>query len=60
LIFLLRYRLAPEHPFPAGLDDCVTVTKYILNASNAHKLNIDPNRVAISGDSAGRKFFCSF
>ncbi len=48
-----RYRLAPEHPFPAGLDDCMKVTKYILDTNNAKELNIDVKRVAISGDSAG-------
>ncbi len=54
-IVMHRYRLAPEHPFPAGLDDCTEVTKYILNPKNAGKFNIDAKRVAISGDSAGRK-----
>ncbi len=54
---LFRYRLAPENPFPAGLDDCMTVTKYVLDPNNAQKLNIDPKRVAISGDSAGRTIF---
>lgn len=54
---LFSYRLAPEHPFPAGVDDCLTVTKHILNDKNAQKFNIDPKRVAISGDSAGRRSF---
>lgn len=51
---ILRYRLAPENPFPAGLEDCLSVTKYILDPQHAAKLNIDPKRVAISGDSAGK------
>ena len=47
------YRLAPEHPFPAGVDDCTTVTRAILDTDNAHTLRIDSKRVAIGGDSAG-------
>jgi acetyl esterase/lipase len=35
----------------------MTVTKYVLDPNNAQKLNIDPKRVAISGDSAGRTIF---
>ena len=47
----LDYRLAPENPFPAGLDDCVFAAKWIT--SNAKRWNGDANRLAIGGDSAG-------
>ncbi|CAF3792620.1 unnamed protein product [Rotaria socialis] len=45
-----------EHPFPVGLDDCTKVTKHILDIDNANKINIDPTRIAIAGDSAGGNF----
>jgi len=50
-VFSVEYRLAPEHPYPAAIHDCFTVLKYI--ASNANDLNIDDDRIAIGGHSAG-------
>jgi epsilon-lactone hydrolase len=45
-VLLIEYRLAPEHPFPAGLEDCVAAYRWLLD--NGYTGNI-----AIGGDSAG-------
>ena len=45
------YRLAPENPFPAPLDDCYTALKWI--ADNAHEQRFDRARIAVGGASAG-------
>ncbi len=46
-VLMVDYRLAPEDPYPAGLDDCVTVYRWLLD--NGFK----PGHIAIAGDSAG-------
>lgn len=50
-VLAVDYRLAPEHPFPAGLDDCVNAVKYALD--HADELRIDFQRISIGGDSSG-------
>ncbi|XDV51520.1 hypothetical protein PO909_020383 [Leuciscus waleckii] len=46
------YRLAPEHRYPAHLDDCEVVTRHFLSIA-ATDFGVDPHRVAVGGDSAG-------
>lgn len=51
LVVSPEYRLAPEDPFPAALEDCYTTLKWIHD--NADEINVDPTRIAIAGESAG-------
>lgn len=51
LTLSVDYRLAPEHPFPAGFNDCIHAIHFA--AHNARRWAGDPDRLVLAGDSAG-------
>ena len=51
IVISIDYGLAPEHKFPEPVEECYQVTKWVYE--NAKKLNVNPEKIAIAGDSAG-------
>ena len=51
MILSVDYRLAPENPFPAGVNDCLEALDWLV--ANVEKLGANPNQILVCGDSAG-------
>nr|XP_060615075.1 arylacetamide deacetylase-like 4 [Anolis sagrei ordinatus] len=54
VVVCIRFRLAPEHPFPIPIMDCCTATMHFLK--NAEEYGVDPHRIVLYGQSSGGSF----
>lgn len=54
VVISVEYHLAPEHPYPEGVEDSYLAVKWAVE--NKSELNIDENKIIVSGDSAGGNF----
>ena len=54
VVISVEYHLAPEYPYPEGLEDCYLAVKWAVE--NKNELNIDEKKIIVSGDSAGGNF----
>jgi acetyl esterase/lipase len=53
VVVTVGYRLAPENPYPAAVEDAVAALQWVASPEGSSTLNIDPSRIAVGGTSAG-------
>ncbi|MSP53461.1 MAG: alpha/beta hydrolase [Gammaproteobacteria bacterium] len=58
-VICLRYRLAPENPYPAGFDDCCFIYTYLRKNRKLNNIVWNNNKIIIAGDSVGGTFAAS-